>query len=677
MTFASRLAGLCAVLAGAGADAQVFYQPSYEFALKGADAAIGLTNVTQMGGFLFLQLGAQHVVAVNTETGSERWRFSSKSAAVRRIVERPASGDGDEDVLLIEAEQLVAIRGKDGAELWQFPLNCHSATACNTRVRSLEAGVAVLSGYDKRDDNLLLLDVNTGQRLWPNWVSVPDVAHLVLTPSVVVVGARGDPYSIVALDRFTGRERWRFRPDAADVAPSGLVSHGELVTAWWSSKSADTMYSVDVATGKSVASWVTSKRANNAGERRGGGPGFFVAWQPALVGAGGVLKSWDPATGKALASKSLDLVDPPEAREKGVFGWIGAASGGLAYVAIDPRTGAERWRLERPKVTAHRSTPLGGVVLLRFVSEGTALAAVVEEGTGRLLGIGPLLPDQGDAGQVRFSAQKLFAFAGPRLQRAGPVPGTELVRQFEGLVQGRQMAEAKQLHEQLKPFARELPAAAEVHKKATGKDIAGLAKKLEAGGVGGKLLSLIRSARDESMLDHQDYIQLAIQVGAAFKGHDLGAKLSSEDRGPLTELSRRLLVLCDRFERQILADKNPAAYAAMTAAHTAVGSMLVANGESEVAHQVLGSLWYRAWVVRSPALEAQVRASVRVEARRLLPQLERAIQKGQDQDAAMLTVLDLKGLGLVVPDPPPPEAIPDMKAPDYQSTLEKIRTALR
>ena len=143
-----------------------FYEPGFAYQLNKSDANLSITDAAGLGSMVLVQIGGQHISAVNTDTALERWRFTSRTGSIRRMVLKGAT-------LLVEAEQLYALNTATGQQQWQFPLNCFSATSCNSRIRHWDADVVVLSGFDGKDDQLMLVNPKTGARLWPTWVEVP------------------------------------------------------------------------------------------------------------------------------------------------------------------------------------------------------------------------------------------------------------------------------------------------------------------------------------------------------------------------------------------------------------------------------------------------------------------------------------------------------------------------
>ena len=186
------------------------------------------------------------VAAVDLETGRPRWRFEAgkdlpfdwewdfwlSSPTIADGVVYVGSGDGN----------LYALELASGRKLWQF--------ATGGRVRSSPAVADGVVSFGSMDGKLYALDARTGRSLWAfetEGVSIDqkqagfDRRSLVSSPSVsgdlVFVGSR-DAH-LYAVDRKTGKQRWRFghkidylegTPEFSWVLSSPAVANGLVFT---------------------------------------------------------------------------------------------------------------------------------------------------------------------------------------------------------------------------------------------------------------------------------------------------------------------------------------------------------------------------------------------------------------------------------------------------------------
>lgn len=651
------------------ANADNYLQPGFTYTLKAEDAARPITNVVQMGSFVIVQVGSHQLIAINSDSSSERWRFSSKAGAIRNI--RVRSG-----FLLVEAEQLTALEPLSGQEKWQVPLNCYSEKACNTRVRVVHPKVILLSGFDAKDDHIMLIDPKDGTRMWPDWVRVPDAKFLRFTPSTIVVAGAADPYPIIGLDRYTGRERWRFRPEGTEQAARGLLAHGDVVTAWWSNRSADTVYSVSLKSGEELADWMVARRNRAAAgaQPRGGGPGFFYAYQPSLLGGGGALRAWGNKTADKLWRKSVLLSEAPIVRGGRLFTWLkrGAKT---ALVCWDGKTGKELWAYERAGVTERSVSFHGPLALIRMVGK-VSLAAVANIITGKVHSIGPL-PKKLAGAKLTTSGKWVFAIDGKRLVRLEPQKGSGLVFQFNEFVAGAQLDEAKKLYQRLRPFVNELPSAAAIHKRISGRGYKEASSRLKEGSLAALLPALQRLMADKNMTFFDDFAGFIVTALNMLEPHDLSGKVKGPELQRLEVVCRRLVELVNRFETKFSKVAKPKTLKALHDLTVTLGPALLRSGAVAGAHYMMWEMYRRPWFDRSDELTGHLAESVKLVLKSKLHILATAVGKQADMDTALLTILEIKGLSHAVPNPPSEMSIPDMVLKDYAAALERFRAAVK
>lgn len=648
------------------ASGQVFYERGFTYELAGEDRAHSITDAILVGGFLIHRIGDTHISAVNVESQSERWRFTSKTGSIRKMHHRG-------ELIVVEAEHLVALEAASGRERWNVPLNCYSGSKCNTRVRVLTPETIVLSGFDGRDDNLMVLD-GTGVRQWPNWVEVPGAQEVVFTPATIVVATSADPYAVIGLDRFTGRERWRFRPEGTDKPAVGLLHSGNIVTTWWTSRAADSVYSIALDTGKPLTDWIVTRSARDRGELRGGGPGFFFAYQPSLSG-GGRARAWDVRTGEPLWRIRLTGAQPPRLVGPRVFSWA-TQRNRTALTSLDAQAGTEVWRFERKDVDAYEALWDSPRVLLRMIGKPSVVAAL-DVLSGRVLGVGPLEPAL-ETARLRWSNGDILAFDGPRLVQLAGKPGRDLVFQFNEHVENGQIDEANALHRTLRPFVDNLEAAAVIHRRVVSRQYREITDRMESGSFSAVLQVIERASADENMMFYEDFRGFMAYLKAQVEERDTSERLRGRDLTRLRALGNRVVELIVRYERKLGTGEDTELFSGIQVVIMTLSEMLARAGSVEDAHKLLHELWSRGWADRTDDLKAQITVVVRSLVQKLLPALDSAVGRGgQGADAALLEILAIEGLELVLPNPPSAASIPDMTLDDYANALGRLKGALR
>lgn len=657
-------------LAPSSGRAADFLEPGFTFELKGADAADGIRDAFALRSFVLVRIGNKHLSAINVETGLERWRFTSKAGAIREIHDRGPT-------FLVEAEQLYAIDPSTGETRWQLPLNCYSPTSCNSRIRVLGDDLAVLSGFDGKDNNIMLADIRRGIRLWPNWVAVAGAKDVVLTPNTIVVTTSSEPYSVVGLDRYTGRERWAFRPEGTVEAASGLLAGGDVVNVWWTSRRADTVYCISLETGKPLVDWMVARRASATGELRGGGPGFFFAYQPSVMGGGGRARAWDHRTGERLWSANVSAIEEPWLHNDRLFAWA-EHKGRRGIVSRDARTGKEAWRYERRGVATNEASFFGRDVLVRLLGK-TPLVAVMDARSGVLKSVGPVDGDVMQKGRLRASGRYVFGMYGPKLVRMEPVPSANLVLRFDEMVEGGDVEGTEKLHARLRPFVDDLEGAAAIHAKVRGRSYQAVSARIKSGGLATLLPAIKKLSDDKHMVFYEDFRGFVTNVQGLVAPLDLDKPVRGRDLRQLAEVTARVVELIGRFERKIHGAGSVAVITGLYDVLVPFSELLARSGATEEALKALGELWARGWVKRAERIGPPLRRVVRQRLRELLPAFERAIAKqdGPAMSLSLRAIVAIEGLELLVDGAPDDAAIGDFDADAYRAELVRIRQALK
>lgn len=213
-------------------------------------------NIVAQGGRVYLA-EAGPIVALDAATGALRW-------AVNRPPESSTSyaySAVDDRALYVGARdhRVVAYGVEDGRELWQTDVAAPDWLGYSARVTGIALAGDTLyaavdrwltpNGYDKAAV-VVALDRATGRELWryqsagtkSNAIAAPVVAGRLLVVSDYYGG------SFFAVDRFTGKEVWRVLNGQGSVGPGGSpVVVGDTVYVG----GGDTyVYAADAATGR-------------------------------------------------------------------------------------------------------------------------------------------------------------------------------------------------------------------------------------------------------------------------------------------------------------------------------------------------------------------------------------------------------------------------------------------
>ena len=194
------------------------------------------------------------VSALDSRTGRTLWEFRpDANAALGR-----ATVDGGTFYFGTSSHRLYALRASDGRQLWVTNLRPNSEYAAVVRGVAVRKGRVYAAGEQWRSRNgnissgwLIALEAKTGKILW-RYETGADAERKGLTSTPVVTSRFvlvSDYLSnaVVAVDRRTGREIWRFQGEPGFVGfPEAPVVAREMVYA----ASGDTYaYALDLRTG--------------------------------------------------------------------------------------------------------------------------------------------------------------------------------------------------------------------------------------------------------------------------------------------------------------------------------------------------------------------------------------------------------------------------------------------
>ncbi len=649
------------VFAASTAHAESFFESGFRWASTGGAPSAAVT----VKATVVVQLGTEHLVGLNAESGVERWRFTSRAKTLRQITLKSGA-------LLVQAEQLHALNPLTGDELWQFPLNCFPGK-CNSKVRLVTDEVVVLTGFDGKEDNLLLLDAHSGGRLWPSWVRVEGIDKLLVTPAAVLVSSKVAPFAVVALDRYTSRERWRLRPDGIEGPAAGLETDGTALDAWWLSGNADVVVAADLATGKVTGEWAVARRKGAIQDRRGTAPGVVVAWQSSVLG-GGSLRGYDNRDGTPRWKKALgEPLGPPLLIGDRVLFRQRASSGAVTITAWSAALGEELWRYTRADATAIELRLESGRVLA-LVDGATRFVGLIDLIEGRVESVAVPEPQA----TIRYAAGALYAFHGKTVERLDSIDGAALVERFNTLVRKGEVDAADALARRTKPFVGELRAAAVIHKAVGAQGYQDTSSKMRGGGLPPLLARLQAESSDDRMTFYDEYRVFILKAAEELQRTGVSA-LSGDDLSRLVAVAQRFTDLAVRFERQLSGQQGTDAPAikAVGNASAVLGECLIASSRPDAAYASLRTLWVRSWLPHGGPLIEPMRTATATKLRELLPAFESAVATQSDMDLALAQIAELVGIDAVVTPAPAVEDIPDMAPGDFAVVLERLRAATR
>jgi outer membrane protein assembly factor BamB len=264
---------------------------------------------------------------------------------------------------------LVARNIDSGEEVWRVPMRVFGVgdRPDRTRLRGTAQGVIVLATERGR---LSAVDLASGATKWTTdgggYISDTSALALVASP------AEPSPHMVVALDRSTGLERWRFdAPDGRTIQYPPVTDSGVVVVTLGTTegRAEPRVVGLEEATGRLL--WEKPFGPSSDNDILVG-DGAVVGGSGALdVRTGKALWSFDtarPAQALPVADGNVYAVEPPRLRvlsaQEGTLRWetdlraVAAGDGVLIAAssdaemplrALDAATGGERWRSNLPR----------------------------------------------------------------------------------------------------------------------------------------------------------------------------------------------------------------------------------------------------------------------------------------------------------------------------------------
>jgi len=209
--------------------------PGWERPFKTASHTEGAPVLA--GGLLCFPAGDDGVIALDPKTGTEKWRLAGGKAAGLHIDAAPAAlgnrlfvGSG------LYSFVAVALDAPTGTVLWRADLKLRSFGAPFASGKHVYFGVGTgnmgldVFNYPEEDGTkekdaagaVVCLDADTGKELWR--YELPRSVHPGLTGDAFSVYAACRDGSVYALDRRTGKLRWRTGIGGAVTAPPAVAT---------------------------------------------------------------------------------------------------------------------------------------------------------------------------------------------------------------------------------------------------------------------------------------------------------------------------------------------------------------------------------------------------------------------------------------------------------------------
>ncbi|MEA2513349.1 MAG: eukaryotic-like serine/threonine-protein kinase [Thermomicrobiales bacterium] len=302
------------------------------------------------GGIVFTGSETGDLVALDVETGTERWRsavlparFAGSAPGIS--FSSPAVAGGL--VYVGSANGVYALDSGSGATRW------HAARPMVVSSPVVVDGVVYVGDSG---GGLSALDAATGQERWRFDAAVALSSPAVAAGTVYVATRAGDQPSVLyAIDAATGLERWRFElTDPGEVFPWSPSATDGAVYVWGvAAPGRRTLYAVDAQTGNER--WRFARDGD--------------MWDTAVM-------TWDasPAVADGVVYAALEESGNASSHRSSVI------------YALDSTTGRERWHVEIPGWLSASPVVVEDVVYASGGGiEGSGQLVAVNAETGRLL----------------------------------------------------------------------------------------------------------------------------------------------------------------------------------------------------------------------------------------------------------------------------------------------------
>ncbi|MFO0825771.1 MAG: PQQ-binding-like beta-propeller repeat protein [Gemmataceae bacterium] len=217
------------------------------------------------GGKLFFPAGDDGLIAADTKTGSRLWQFKGGKEAGIHVDAAPAvSGNRVFVGSGLYSFVAVALDMESGKELWRSDLKLRSFAAPivlgKAVVYAVGTGNMVHDTEDypeegeKKDKDpagaVVALETETGKELWR--YDLPRAVHVALAGDAFSVYAASRDGNVYAIDRKTGKLRWKTSIGNAIMAPPAVATSGGMPVAVYAVSREGSVVCLNPHTGKAV-----------------------------------------------------------------------------------------------------------------------------------------------------------------------------------------------------------------------------------------------------------------------------------------------------------------------------------------------------------------------------------------------------------------------------------------
>jgi outer membrane protein assembly factor BamB len=177
-------------------------------------------------GFLYIATSDGFVIAVDAQTGQEKWRYQSRGA-----IEQTPEASGDYIIFSNEADQVVALDATSGKFKWQYKSETPEEYTLRGHAGVTIDGDLIYTGFS--NGTLAALRKDTGSVAWSTSLKADAERFVDVDATPIVLGqlvyASSSSGGVYAIDKTTGLVRWRV-PFYDVSMPSETGNVGGLTT---------------------------------------------------------------------------------------------------------------------------------------------------------------------------------------------------------------------------------------------------------------------------------------------------------------------------------------------------------------------------------------------------------------------------------------------------------------
>lgn len=307
--------------------------------------------------------------ALDAETGEVKWAFEAGKVSWKfrdKFINGYPTVEGDRVVFSSEDYNVYCLNVKTGIEIWRRKLGEEPQAFEHPIVDG-----AVLVGA--WDGHLYSLDMKDGSVRWKSetefmprgktvwrdgrnlydrahgeekWLKSEQAPHLTCVPAVDASHIYVSRWSgeLIALDRKTGKQVWRFAPDTKDTFDAGgrfyVIEHDGVVT--YGTSDDGHIFGLDAKTGK--VKWNKDTGSPIFGPMPGIG-GIAIYAKRAISGLG--VTTFDIATGETITTFQRVTSLPTHYNGLTYFSQLTKNVKGFVITAVDLKSGESVWTLSK------------------------------------------------------------------------------------------------------------------------------------------------------------------------------------------------------------------------------------------------------------------------------------------------------------------------------------------